>query len=101
MINCRKLSLHARDNPCIKCGAPNQFGISHYNGYRSHSYGKGRGIKANHLMTADFCHNCDAIFSEKNYADWDNGSKSIDRSEQFLHYIAMTNIRRHKNNLFK
>jgi hypothetical protein len=45
-------------------------------------------------MTAEFCDECDSLFSEASYHLWVGGSKSIERSEEFLHWIAMTNIRR-------
>ena len=89
-----KLTDSARDKPCIRCGKIGETCARHYNGFRSHSYGKGRGIKCNDICTAEFCNDCDQFFSEANYDIWDNGSKSVERSEEFLHWVAMTNIRR-------
>ena len=65
----------------------------HYNGVRQHDYGKGWGIKLHDLMTAEFCDTCDALFSEGSlgYKHWET---KWDRSEEFLHFIALTNIRR-------
>ena len=85
-----KITESARNQNCIRCGAPNAYAC-HYNGIRQHSFGKGRGIKANDLMTAEFCHQCDQDFSEgvtKNF------ESSEDRSEQFMFYISLTNIAR-------
>ena len=82
----------AKDAPCIRCGRIGETRACHYNGFRSYSFGKGRGIKCNDAMTAYFCHNCDALYSEQNYGAWEGGSKNIERSEEFLFWIAMTTI---------
>jgi len=58
------------------------------------SYGKGRGIKCNDLATAEFCYECDQRFSEGSIDPiWES---KWERSEEFLHWIMMTNIRRVK-----
>ena len=77
----------ARGNNCIKCGAPDAYAC-HYNGIRQHSFGKGRGIKANDLMTAEFCHKCDQEFTEGSINGFDD---KTDRSEQFMFWVCMTN----------
>lgn len=100
MISKKKLQDHARSHPCIRCGAPNDFGLSHYNGYLSYQFGKGRGIKCNDIATADFCFKCDIRYSESTYNQWEGGSKSIDRSERFQKWIILTNIRRAENGVF-
>lgn len=84
----------AANMPCIRCGKTGETRRCHYNGFRGYMFGKGRGIKANNIMTAEFCQECDDMYSEANYHMWPDGSKSIDRSEDFLFWIAMTNIRR-------
>jgi hypothetical protein len=86
----------AEHRPCIRCGREGETRNCHYNGFRQHQYGKGRGVKCADTMTAEFCQACDDLFSEKNYGMWARlgGSKSIERSEEFLHWISMTNIRR-------
>lgn len=89
-----KLTEHARHMPCIRCGKEGETRACHFNGFRQHSYGKGRGIKCNDMVTAEFCQGCDDLFSEKNYAAWTGGSKSIERSEEFQHWVIMTIIRR-------
>lgn len=92
-----KLTESARHEDCIRCGAPNPYAC-HYNGIRQHSLGKGRGIKANDLATAEFCYQCDKLFTEGN----NKAFKSIeDRSEQFLFWIMMTNIRRLNKGVLK
>ncbi len=87
----------AQHRDCIRCGRPGETRAAHYNGFRSHSYGKGRGIKCSDIATAEFCHSCDELFSESNYSAWQDGSKSTERSEEFLHWIMLTNIRRSNN----
>lgn len=93
-VRLKTITDRARDKTCIRCGKYGETRACHYNGFRAHHYGKGRGIKCSDLMTAEFCQECDDLFSEKNYPHWADGSKSIDRSEEFLHWISMTNIRR-------
>lgn len=91
MTNLRNL---AKGQSCIRCGKEGDVCLRHYNGFRQHSYGKGRGIKCHDIAAAELCHWCDADFSEANYHKWEGGSKSIERSEEFLHWCMMTNIRR-------
>ena len=92
-----KLTAAARDQDCIRCGRPGETRACHYNGWRSHAFGKGRGIKCDDLATAEFCQACDLLFSESSYHLWEGGSKSVDRSEQFLFWITISNIRRKRN----
>jgi len=92
-----KLTQSSKGEDCIRCGAPNAYSC-HYNGIRQHFLGKGRGIKANDLATAEFCHNCDNDFSEGNLSGFIDDT---DRSEQFLFFVTMTNIRRLKNGVIK
>jgi hypothetical protein len=60
-------------------------------------------------MTAEFCQRCDVIFTEGSTASklkqehgievfWET---KYERSEEFLFWIAMTNIRREKNGVIK
>ena len=88
----RKLLDAARDVSCIRCGKEGETRASHYNGVRQHLYGKGRGQKCSDLLTSEFCGTCDMDFSEGISADstW----SEWERSEEFLHWIAMTNLRR-------
>ena len=91
-----KLTKASKGMNCIRCGAPKAYSC-HYNGPRQHSYGKGRGIKCNDLITAEFCYLCDGEFTEgsKNKR-WDS---KWERSEEFLHWIMLTNIRRVENGI--
>lgn len=99
MIRSRKITQAARNVSCIRCGRDGETRACHYNGFRQHMLGKGRGLKAADTMTAEFCQACDDLFSEKNYPKWEGGSKSTERSEEFLFWIAMTNIRRAENGI--
>ena len=92
----KNLRAAAKDQPCIRCGATGTTRLSHYNGFRSYSYGKGRGIKGHDIAAAEFCHHCDSVFSEENYHVFAGGSRSIERSEEFLHWVTMTNISRER-----
>lgn len=85
-----KLTASSKGQTCIRCGSPDAYAC-HLNGPRQHSYGKGRGIKCNDLATAEFCYECDQMFSE---GSLDGFTDKWDKSEQFLHYIMLTNIRR-------
>ena len=93
-----KLTESSRGKDCIKCGAPDAYAC-HYNGPRQHDYGKGRGIKCHDLVTAELCYKCDQEFTEgstsfKWHGKWE-------RSEDFLHYVTLTNIRRFEEGVFK
>ena len=93
----KKLTEASRGSICIKCDMPGAYAC-HYNGVRQHSYGKGRGIKCNDIMTAEFCMVCDSEFSEGSTGKWIN---KWERSEEFLHYVMLTLIRRLKEGIIK
>ena len=103
-----KLTDASKGVACIKCGGQNAYSC-HYNGPRQHDYGKGRGIKCSDMATAEFCKKCDALFSEGTTAASIKKLFDIvmfwkdkwDRSEEFLHWCMMTNIRRFKNEVLK
>lgn len=88
-----KLTQKSNGETCIRCQAPDAYSC-HYNGVYQYMYGKGTGIKCSDIATAEFCHQCDQIFSEGLN---DFFKDRTDKSEQFLHYIMLTNIRRFKN----
>lgn len=93
-----RLTQKAKGMSCIRCGGPDAYAC-HYNGPRQLIYGKGRGIKCNDLATAEFCHNCDEIFTEGSMSlPWLN---KWERSEEFLHYVMLTNIRRLNNKVIE
>ncbi len=86
-----KITDKAKDSICIKCQSPNAYAC-HYNGPRQHVFGKGRGRKCHDLMSAEFCHKCDQLFTEgSTSSSWKD---KWERSEDFLFWIGMTNIRR-------
>ena len=91
-----KLTKASKGMDCIRCDAPDAYSC-HFNGTYQHWYGKGRGIKANDLATAEFCYKCDQKHSEgvNIYANQE------ERDAQFLHFIMMTNIRRLENGVIK
>ncbi len=91
-----KLTKASKGMDCIRCGAPDAYSC-HYNGTYQHWYGKGRGIKANDLCTAEFCYNCDQLHSEGRNIYHNREEKDA----QFLHFIMMTNLRRIENGLIK
>ena len=91
----------AKDTPCVRCGSTGNVCARHYNGLRQHQYGKGRGIKASDLASADLCDECDAEFTEGvNIIDGERAGKSIARSEEFLHLCMLSNIRRYQDGVF-
>lgn len=94
-IRRKKLTDAACGQSCIRCGADDgTVRACHYNGFRSHSYGKGRGVKCGDIFVADFCQACDDLFSEANYHRWEGGSRSTERSEEFQHWVLKTIERR-------
>ena len=92
-----KLTQSSKGSICINCGASDAYSC-HYNGQRQHQYGKGRGIKCHDLATAELCYNCDIDFSEGCNVNW---KTKDERSEEFLHLIMLTNIRRFNEGILK
>ena len=87
-----KITLHAKDMPCIRCQREGETRACHYNGVRQHDFGKGRGIKCADEATAEFCHKCDQRFTEGSTDEmWTN---KWERSEEFMFWVIMTAIRR-------
>lgn len=93
-----KLTQASKGSTCINCGNDNAYSC-HYNGPRQMDYGKGRGIKADDLATAELCHSCDQIFTEGSTVP--ACENKWERSEMFLHLIMLTNIRRFKEGTIK
>lgn len=89
-----KITKASNGSTCVRCGGDHAYSC-HYNGPRQHDYGKGRGIKANDLATAELCQECDLIFIEGSKVE--NCANKWERSEEFLHLIMLTNIRRMEN----
>lgn len=84
-----KLRKAPNGQPCIRCGRHIEGGVflCHYTGWRQHSYGKGMGIKGHDAIGAHLCTPC------HDYFDKETVHKGVDKSEEFLHYIALTIIR--------
>ena len=90
------LTRKAKGQDCIKCHGPDAYAC-HYNGPRQLVFGKGRSIKCHDLMTAEFCSRCDAEFTEGSTDPrWKD---KWDRSEEFMYWISLTNIRRYNNEI--
>lgn len=96
----KKLTDSAKNESCIRCGrdVEGEVCARHYNGIRQHAFGKGRGEKCSDLASAELCMNCDAMFAEGaglqggcHFGGWRTVE---DRSEEFLFWCMMTNIRR-------
>lgn len=93
-----KITKAAKGQICIRCGAGDAYAC-HYNGPRQMAYGKGRGIKCSDMATAELCHTCDQELTEGSTdSRWAN---KWERSEEFLHWVMMTNIRRYERGVLK
>ncbi len=101
----KKLLQAANGEPCIRCGSYQGVSSCHYAGFRQHAYGKGRGIKCSDLMTAYLCGDCHKYFDEytsmKGLIALHNQQRYIELSEEFLHLVALTNIRRVEQGVIK
>ncbi|HAD31547.1 MAG: hypothetical protein CL578_22500 [Alteromonadaceae bacterium] len=91
-----KLTQKSKGTTCIRCGSPDAYSC-HYNGEMQHWYGKGRGQKCSDMATAEFCYVCDQLFSE----GVNIYHNKAERSEMFLHFIMLTNIRRFNEGVLK
>lgn len=86
----------ASGQPCVRCGTNDGTVVAaHYTGLRQHWYGKGRGIKPTDIATADLCLKCHTYF------DNPTERKSVERSEEFLHCILLTIMRRLQDGILK
>ena len=84
----------ANGQACVRCGEQETVVAAHYTGLRQHTYGKGRGLKPDDIVTADLCVNCHAWLDSPK-------RKSIERSEEFQHLILMTLRRRIADGVLK
>lgn len=86
----------ARGQHCINCGARDDTVVAaHYTGLRAHQYGKGTSHKPHDLLVADLCMKCHSSFDLHTQPSLFKGlEKKIDLSEQFLHLIIKTLLRR-------
>ncbi|MFS1525334.1 hypothetical protein ACL7TT_14685 [Microbulbifer sp. 2304DJ12-6] len=83
-----KLLRLAKGRDCIRCGNNEGSTVAaHYQGQRSHSYGKGRGIKPHDAMAAHLCYRCHAEADSSGL-----GSCPEAHSRRFLLLIITTQI---------
>jgi len=83
-VRSKKLLNASNGRPCARCGRQDGTIVRcHYTGFRQHSFGKGRGIKADDHCSADLCKSCHAYF------DNPKQHKSIEASEEFMYLILM------------
>ena len=95
-VRSRKYLNAAEDSFCVRCSSEVRPAVAcHYTGLRQHDYGKGRGVKCHDICTADLCDECHGYFDRPEI------NKSIEASEEFLHYIMLTIIRRVQNGIIK
>jgi hypothetical protein len=91
-----KLRNAARDQACIRCGAPHAV-LCHYAGPWQHRFGKGRGLKGEDIGGAEFCSACHNWFDEYKGVDYHSDDAELQasqRSEEFLAMCILTAIRR-------
>lgn len=80
----------SKDQACVRCGKRDGTVVGcHYVGQRQHIYGKGKSVKGHDCLTADLCQTCHAHFDQPA-----NDRTKDERSEEFLHCIALTMVRR-------
>jgi ribosomal protein S27AE len=86
----------AKDQSCVNCGAADGTVVAaHYQGMRSHSFGKGTGHKVGDLFVADLCNSCHSSFDGHQMGNHpDRLMRKIDQSEQFLFLVLKTIERR-------
>lgn len=87
----------AKGEDCVSCGSNDETVVlAHYFGPRRHDYGGGMSIKGDDIVAAYLCARChhrmdteirEAMSRDDPYARWL-------ASEEFLHYCALTWIRR-------
>ncbi|WP_444919347.1 hypothetical protein ACJJID_00150 (plasmid) [Microbulbifer sp. CnH-101-G] len=83
-----KLLALAKGRDCVRCGNNEGSTVAaHYQGYRSHSYSKGRGIKPHDAMTAFLCYQCHSIADSSVFA---NSPEA--HSREFLLLIIATQM---------
>jgi len=82
---------------CVRCYKPNEGDVvaAHYQGIRSHLFGKGRGIKPTDIVTAYLCAKC-----HQELDTYSNDEESLIRSEEFMFYILITSdwVARYREN---
>jgi hypothetical protein len=90
----------AKAQSCVNCGVSDGTVVAaHYNGMRSHLFGRGTGHKPHDLCVADLCARCHRKFDME--FETDTFEKKIDKSEQFLFLIIKTLLRRISQDIVK
>ena len=101
-IRSEKLLSAAKEATSVNCGIRDDTIVAaHYQGLRSHLYGKGKGQKPHDICTADLCHKCHRAFDNYEVGEGSDIQKKIDASEQFQHLILQTIIRRINEGVIK
>lgn len=96
----------SKDVPCSYCGAQDKTVVgAHYQGFRSHTFGKGTGIKPHDICIADLCSKCHQMFDAYyidflNIESWSEVHKKTYLSERFLFCILKSIIHRFQNGIF-
>lgn len=76
----------AHGTTCVRCGGSDAM-LCHYTGKRQLAYGKGTGTKGHDAIGAHLCAVCHTYFDQY------QSDNDYERSEEFLHWVAMTIIR--------
>jgi len=102
-LKSKKMLEAARDQSCVNCGAMDGTVVAaHYQGMRSHLFGKGTGLKPHDICIADLCSKCHRLFDDYLISDCENrDQRRIDHSEQFLYCIIQTLVRRARQGVLK
>ena len=88
----KKILKASNGRSCINCGREDGTIVrAHYSGYRSQSYGKGKGIKCHDHISADLCDTCHDTFDRyKGKKGLMSFQEKVDLSEQFLHLCVLS-----------
>ena len=99
-IRSKKYLRGAEGQSCTRCNTNDGTIVAaHYQGLRSHLYGKGTGTKVHDVLVADLCCKCHEYFDSPNLGlthntEHNRNWKKTEMSEEFLHCVALTILRR-------
>lgn len=83
-IRSKKLLAAARGESCVNCGVSDDTIVAaHYQGLRSHQYGKGKGQKPHDILVADLCHKCHHAFDSYKVGDGLGLAKKLTQANNF------------------
>ena len=94
-ISSKKICKAAKCQACVNCGINDGTTVAaHYQGMRSHNFGKGTGSKPHDVMVAFLCSKCHSMFDagEGSFVK-DYYLRKTDLSERFLYCVALTIIK--------